>query len=373
MSRSMKPTKLPVLLLTLVTLPAFAFVVKKDSTGTPVTWQQKVVFHVDPAFDSALGVPGAFDALSKGIENYRENANVSLDVRKAKTTGMGVNLDSVTSNENDIVVLDEWPYDAKALAVTIITYDASSHRIVDADIAFNRAHYKFDVLPANSVRGGVSHDVQNTFMHELGHALGLEHTEAAEEAVMYGLAYPGEVNKRTFATDDREALASLYTNAPGTADDGSDDAQAAGCSSTGTPGLFALVAVLALALRRQRVVAAAVGSVAVLYVAHASQASAQLSLGDPTVVEQVVLTRSTGVFESEVTLRSEVTGERVTVRWPGGKHGNFEQVVADAPVPSAGAVVYVKSVAGSLRMVDGTGQSVLGHGLHLRGIDARIP
>ncbi len=40
-------------------------------------------------------------------------------------------------NLNGVMVLSDWPYSDGALAATVVTVNAKTHEIVDADVAFN--------------------------------------------------------------------------------------------------------------------------------------------------------------------------------------------------------------------------------------------
>jgi hypothetical protein len=124
------------------------------------------------------------------------------------------------------------------MAVTIVAVDYANDRIVDADIVLNAAQNRFRVLEPASRRGGAFADVQNTVTHELGHALGLQHEEALQEAVMYPLAFNGDVDKRSLSSDDIGGIDALYPLAgPGP-----------GCSAAGGGPL--LLGLLALQLSR---------------------------------------------------------------------------------------------------------------------------
>ncbi len=86
-------------------------------------------------------------------------------------------------------------------------------------------------------------DVQNTVTHELGHVLGLDHSNVAS-ATMSATASPGETGKRTLDQDDMDGICSAYP-AP---------KSSSGCATAGSqPTLFALLlGILALRLGVRR-------------------------------------------------------------------------------------------------------------------------
>ena len=97
-------------------------------------------------------------------------------------------------NENLVAWRDEtWPYNETSYALTSVSYSAESGRIEDVDIEFNGVGYEFADLDASRVGEENSRvDFRNTLTHEIGHFVGLAHTEV-REAYTHGRAPPGEV------------------------------------------------------------------------------------------------------------------------------------------------------------------------------------
>lgn len=205
--------RLPVLLV-MVSQVAVAYELKKDSRGDSVTWAGPVTFIVDQDLDAKLNAPGAIDAVKAAIATW-QLAGIQVTVEPGAVDGSadGVMFSASPNvqNKNEIVVIDhDWPYDDSVMAVTIVTVDPGTHTIMDADIAINAAQNKFKVLAPDSKRGGGYADIQNTITHELGHSMGLAHEPAHADAVMYPMAYDGEVNKRVLSSDDLAGLDVLY-------------------------------------------------------------------------------------------------------------------------------------------------------------------
>lgn len=371
-------------LLLLSPLAASAYQLKMDSTGAAVRWAHAVEFVVDANAHERLGEAGAFVAIQASIDALNGAApGLALTVRAGEVTGVGFNFDGGV-NQNEIVVPDEWTYDARALAVTVVTLHTGRHEILDADIAFNRQHRKFKVLPATSQAGGEFDDIQNTLTHELGHAVGLAHNPEVPEAVMYPGARKGEVNKRTLSEDDQAGLLALYahpaTAAPsergGTSADalGSEGALPTGCAAApGAGGAGVLLILLSSiplfgrgARRRsagrsvsedgamRRSASAVIATTLLL----ASPAIAGDHVREPAEVDRAEWVATTRVVatrtlppgpgqrmlrtELELQLRRCVKGacpEVVRVLVPGGRHGELEQIVDDHRVPEAGEIV----------------------------------
>lgn len=303
---------------------SFGFQLKKDGTGSPVQWRGAVRFVAQKGFDEAIEAKGALEALRQSLGAYAGQAQVpQLSVAEGETHGVGFSMQG--PNQNEIVVLEEWPFNDNAIASTIVTIDRNTHAIIDADIAFNRQRNTFGVLPASSHRGGELDDVQNTMTHELGHALGLAHDMAVPEAVMYPEAFCGEVNKRTLAADDVAGLNALYPMPAATASTPSDPGtQAQGCSAAGAGPLALALMVWARSRRLyRRVLFISLMAVPFMSVAPATALR-------PTVVQSVTRARD-GLFFTELTLSN---GERAMHL--GGRLGQYEQIVDDHAVPQVG-------------------------------------
>src|SRR5205085_1635332 len=83
----------------------------------------------------------------------------------------------------------------------------SPQRFTEADILLNGEDESW------ATDGNVHrYDVQTTVTHELGHALGLQHS-ARPEATMYFAARPGVTFARNLAPDDVAGVCFLYPSA----------------------------------------------------------------------------------------------------------------------------------------------------------------
>lgn len=335
-------------------LPCTAFELRVDSQGDVVRWGDRVDFVLDGHLSIQLHDAHAEAAVKAAVATVAEatpGRSVSVHVGVHRAVGYVAG----EPNQNDIFVLDDWPYDEKALAATVITLNARTNEIIDADIVINADDHRFRVV--DQLNGDATtdfDDVQNTLTHELGHALGLMHNALNEHVVMYPSAAPLETSKRVLAADDRDGLRALYA---AVAAELPDSAQllAAGCSST-SPGSSALALLLGASLllfRRRLAVVAALAPVAVL-AADPGGREVPLATADRVSVARVSQRTSLRLPESpglivtdlKLTVHTCVKGdcaETLTVRLPGGRLGDLEQVVAHQPVPAVhDAVVLVQ-------------------------------
>lgn len=149
------------------------------------------------------------------------------------------------------------------IAVTTTTYDLKTGQIFDADIEGNGAFFLFTTVDSPPCTGGVFNqfcvatDVQNTMTHELGHALGLDHTTAAG-STMNASAPGGETSKRFIDQGTRQFICDVYAKNEVARDcvigvlDSELGVAASGCSSSASGPLALAALALWRVVRRRR-------------------------------------------------------------------------------------------------------------------------
>jgi hypothetical protein len=108
----------------------------------------------------------------------------------------------------------EWQregFGASEFARTKLWYDEKSGEILGADIAFNPTIMPLLVCPDSTSCSADAVDLQNVITHEIGHFLGLAHSEDAS-ATMWCAAQRGDHEKRSLADDDAAGLCGVYKN-----------------------------------------------------------------------------------------------------------------------------------------------------------------
>lgn len=97
-----------------------------------------------------------------------------------------------------------WVHAERVVALTSLTYDMKTGEIVDGDIEINAADYDF-ATDGDPTR----YDLRGTLTHELGHLLGLNHSDD-RTATMWEDSRPGELDKRVLHDDDVRGICASY-------------------------------------------------------------------------------------------------------------------------------------------------------------------
>ncbi len=209
---------------------ADAYVVKKTSRGELVHWEQRTVaYTIDP---SMAAVDSSIEATHAAMDSWSGTVGapelVTRPLDEASPT-------KPTFDEKNGVffMADGYEPAGRALAITVLTYDNGTGRILDADIVVNGS-YRFAVLgdhvgnavaavsPSNT--DGVSHeeeeepvdtralfDLHHVVAHEFGHSVGMNDELGRRDALMFRYSAPNDPSLREPAADDIAGLAELYS------------------------------------------------------------------------------------------------------------------------------------------------------------------
>jgi predicted Zn-dependent protease with MMP-like domain len=293
-----------------------------------------------------------------------------------------VGYDPAGNNENVVAFAPSgWAKANGALAVTVLTYDASG-AILDADLLVNGggrffANFERDesgdgddavsiesgaVLDANTPATGTAtsrYDLQSVVTHELGHWLGLGEDRDDTRATMYISTRPGEIRKRVLTATDTDVITGLYSEQPASAGQvGCGGRMARGDVPSTRYWLGFGLAVAGLRIfgsrrRRRDRAGAFLMAIGIFLLAmppdvRAAGSQGATSAGDAEVqIVGTVPRWSQGILQTELTFhvttcrvgRCPESDQRVSVA--GGTLGGVTQIVGPFAVPQVGASVMV--------------------------------
>jgi hypothetical protein len=228
----------------------------------PVFWARRcVLYKVNSR--GARDLPGPDGGLSdsllatiqRSFETWNEVGCSDFSMRFDGLTNNGADFDAsggIAGNENVIVWVDDWPYDRSAYALASVTLDLRTGRIQDVDIEMNEDIFEF--TDTNDPNATIV-DVRNTLTHEVGHLLGLDHSDV-RDATMFFSAAEGELHKRDLHQDDINGICAIYATGTGQSMSCTQDAPRPGatgadddlCATVGAaaalPSLWTLLAAL---------------------------------------------------------------------------------------------------------------------------------
>jgi hypothetical protein len=216
------------LLLSLAALPstASAYSLKQSSTGASVRWYARsITVRVDPALEAMLPEGQARAALGMASDAWRGIGDApEIVVEQGAPAAYDAN-----KRNNGVYLLNEWPFNANQLAVTVLTYSKTGE-IRGMDVLVNGSKH-FELLnEEQSALGADAHDFAAVMTHEFGHVLGLDEGHEDDQATMWPYIRKGEVHQRTLSEDDEHGVTEAYATAAAEAK------ATAACSATGSIG-----------------------------------------------------------------------------------------------------------------------------------------
>ena len=187
-------------LIILLSSVGHAWEVKTNAQGDPLHWKTNTIpIHYNPEH-SGLSSQQVSNAIEQAAQAWSYSFTTLQN--KGETTQR-----SITHEDEHYSVLfsDDWNEDPDILALTY-TWSKNDGEIVHFDIEMNADHFVWSI-DGNSQ----THDLQNTLTHELGHALGLDHSNISQ-ATMAASSTAGETSKRALHEDDKEGHSYIYSH-----------------------------------------------------------------------------------------------------------------------------------------------------------------
>lgn len=216
-------------------------------TGKPLFWDSSCVrFWVerdgsprrDISHDEALDViDRAFQTWEEAVCDGGENPFIVVTPQPEPAKSSLPEFDLAPGNQNVWIFRDDvWPHQGigHALALSSVTFDADTGRILDVDVEVNSAQFRI-----TTSEQGADADLESIATHEGGHFLGLDHTQVPT-ATMYANYSPGNLDFRSLEPDDEAGICAIYP--PDTPRACVDDPLApkksskGGCAMSASPG-----------------------------------------------------------------------------------------------------------------------------------------
>ena len=183
-----------------------AFAIRLTEAGEKVRWEKaKIEFVLDESL-SALGpLEEVEDAIIDAFDTWVDMADLPMRFSFVRGICDAPGYREGKTNLNCIMVLEDyWDEGSDPGATAVVSYGSWSGHIKDADIVFN-----LDSV-SNIVEIGAKMDrIRNVALHEVGHVLGLSHTDI-DQASMFPLMDDSMEGTVELHDDDIDGAASLY-------------------------------------------------------------------------------------------------------------------------------------------------------------------
>ena len=195
-------------MLSLLALNAHAYVLRTAEDGSSMRWE---TFPVEWSYAPQAGDPeGTEDAVQAAFDAW-------------EAIGTAIAFERVDGGDNVVFFDREGAFDPDVLASTA-SWATDDGELVAFDVRVNPA------VPWSTDGAEDAFDLEAAVTHEIGHALGLDHSRDAD-ACMYEVQLPGD--PRELGPDDVAAARALYPLEPGV-----------GCSTAPEPTLAGLLGLL---------------------------------------------------------------------------------------------------------------------------------
>jgi len=192
--------------------------------GTFLVWKQQCISYTLVPHDELipLGLLAVRDTVDASFASW--TALRCSDVNQPIVLGQTVELgechyaeyNRFGPNANTVAFARDWEsrgsdFVPEAYALTLVSYNPDTGEILDADIQVNLNRGPIAICGEECEPHQI--DLQNVLTHEVGHFLGLAHSQY-DTATMFGDAPIGQTSKRTLDPDDADGMCNAYGELP---------------------------------------------------------------------------------------------------------------------------------------------------------------
>jgi hypothetical protein len=215
-----------------------AYTMMQNDYGQPLYWRQMPIqFSINPDNPFGLGEDEVEDAVLSAAEAW-EDVGAAIEFEYLGLT----DVDEMDFDQQNVIFFDESWEQGESKAAMTYNWSTEDGAIVSFDVGLNADGFEWTTDELDPVM-----DIENVMAHELGHVLGLGHSDIDDLATMWETTQSGELIKRNLRPDDENGLLANY---------GADVPMGVACSSSGGPSsaLSWMVGAIAagLCLRRRR-------------------------------------------------------------------------------------------------------------------------
>ncbi len=194
------------------TAHAYVFM-RSQQSGAKVQWSKNanLIFKANERNLSGLGSSSLFELFTKSLNRLKQASfnGFSFTYYQGQDPSVFPN-STVGGGDNLIYFTSHAPASERlpcgTLAVTSVWFQPSNGQISKVDLRFNDLCYQFTTNPQDTQNGGSKVFIQDVITHEMGHALGLDHSQNSLSSMLFTAAK--EMSKPS--CDDKAALMQLY-------------------------------------------------------------------------------------------------------------------------------------------------------------------
>lgn len=186
--------------------------IRSTQNGAQVQWStgSNVVFRANTANASGLSPSDIFSILSSGIQRWMQAAQGGLGFTYFQGTDTSRYPNRLGEpQDNSIFFTSQDPSEAlpcSVIGLTEVWYNQGSGQILRTDMRLNDTCFRLTTNPADTRNGSYAVYLGDVVTHELGHALGLDHSQNAQSTMFYA------ASKEMFkpSCDDQAAILTTY-------------------------------------------------------------------------------------------------------------------------------------------------------------------